>query len=554
MHGLMFGGFRVGQTYVRLASHDKTDEREKQFTDKPRFAGMQSIPDLYRAFGQHRVATHLRRKGWDVECLDYMYYFTEDELREYVDKRITKDTVFIGVSIIFQLDEDAMRTFISLMAYVRKKYPWVKFVAGGVKAYCITCLPNADYYIAGSGEYAMDALLGYLTNNNIAGGTQKPKMKKVAEGVEVIDGYDDYPCYPKRDAAISYEERDFIKPNEMLNIELGRGCRFACKYCSFPLLGLKGNMMRDEDSVHQELLENYERWGVYNYYITDDTVNDSKEKMKMVGNAVNRLPFQTQLHGYARGDLMIVHGKETWNDMIDAGFTSHSYGIESLNHESAKVMGKGMHPDKIKDGLLEIEEYFNKNSPYFYTGSLTMIAGLPFETFESLDATKTWLHKYWSNHTIAYLPLFLQPDDGGVIDDIDKNITNNFMDYGYTFEESPTVLNPMHRALLEQTIKTRETTNKHKTAKLNYWTHPSGDYDWFDCIDWCEDFNVEKYDTLGHNPTYCFQGQAVAMKEYHTPENFKHYYKADSWRHKLDEVNTMLDFLDNYKKEKMSYI
>jgi len=550
MHGLMFGGFRVGMMKNMFQKNKKertADRTSSKFGNA--YAGIQSIPDFYRAFGAHRVATYLRKQGWDIECLDYMYHFSDEELREYVDKRITKDTVFIGVSVIFQLDRDSAAQFVRLMEYIRKKWPWVKFVAGGVKSYCITCLPGVDYYIAGNGEYAMDALLGHLT-----AGKEKPIVKKSTTGLEIIDGYDDYPCYPKRDAAISYEDRDFIKPNEMLNIELGRGCRFACKYCSYPLIGLKGNQMRDGDSVHDELLENYERWGVKNYYITDDTVNDSKQKMKMVGDAVRRLPFQTQLHGYARADLLIRHGKETWDDMIAAGYTSHSYGVESFNYESAKVMGKGMPPEETKEGLLEVEEYFNKNSPYFYTGSMTMIAGLPFETFETLDASKDWLNKYWSNHTISYLPLFLQQDDGSIIDEIDNTITKNFIDYGYTFSNDITILNPIHRELYENTIMSRDGLNPEKKRMFNYWIHPSGDYDWFDALEWVEDFLAEKYMRLGHDPTYCFQGQPVAMKEYETPENFKHYYKADSWRYKLDEVGTMMEFLDNYKKEKLSYI
>ena len=55
-----------------------------------------------------------------------------------------------------------------------------------------------------------------------------------------------------------------------------------------------------------------------------------------------------------------------------------------------------MNPEKVKEGLLEVEEYFNKNTDTFYTGSLTMIAGLPYESFETLDNGKEWLNKYWN--------------------------------------------------------------------------------------------------------------------------------------------------------------
>ena len=534
MHGLMFGGFHSSNYY-----DDDDSSNQKPY-------GLY-IPDYYRSFGNHRIATHLRKQGWDIECLDYMYMFSYDELVSYVDKRITKETVFIGVSVIFMLDYSNTETFRKLMKYIRENYSWVKFIVGGVKSYCITCIPDADYYIAGNGEYAIESVLRY-----IMGRGEKPKTKIVSDtGVEIIDAIKDYPCYPKRDANISYEERDFIKPYETLNVELGRGCRFKCKYCSFPLLGLKGNMMRDEDSVYEELKENYEKWGVWNYYFTDDTVNDSKEKMKMLSNAVDKLSFQPQFNGYARADLLIRHGKETWDDMINAGFTSHSYGVESFNHESAKVMGKGMHPEEMKEGLLKIEEYFNAKSPYFYTGSMTMIAGLPFETFESLDNTKEWLNKYWSNHTVAYLPLFLQPDNGGVIDEIDENITSNFMDYGYTFEENPIIMNKNLSKAIDKNSEARK-FNKNKQFTLNYWVHPSGDYDWSDAIEWVEDF-IYTRNILGYRPTYCFQGSTIVMKEHETPKNLKEYYKADSKRHTLDDRKIFGEFVNKYKQEKLTY-
>ena len=40
----------------------------------------------------------------------------------------------------------------------------------------------------------------------------------------------------------------------------------------------------------------------------------------------------------------------------------HFYGIESFNHKSAKAIGKGMHPDKVKQGLIDVKNYFKEQS------------------------------------------------------------------------------------------------------------------------------------------------------------------------------------------------
>ena len=86
----MFGGLK--SSYFKFSSfYDNHNELSQK----------NGIPEYYRSFGNHRIATHLRKQGWDVECLDYIWTFSYDELTEYVDKRITKDTVFIGISVIF---------------------------------------------------------------------------------------------------------------------------------------------------------------------------------------------------------------------------------------------------------------------------------------------------------------------------------------------------------------------------------------------------------------------------------------------------------------------
>ena len=100
-----------------------------------------------------------------------------------------------------------------------------EFAAAGLK-------PDVDYYCAGSGEYALEAILEHEVNGG-------PSIKAtIWKQGQLINAYRDYPAHPKPDARISYEERDYIEPYETLNVEFARGCIFKCTYCSFPLIGL----------------------------------------------------------------------------------------------------------------------------------------------------------------------------------------------------------------------------------------------------------------------------------------------------------------------------
>lgn len=509
-HGLMFGNFGYRGDWVSV--------------------------EHYRAFGNHRIATHLRKQGWDVECLDYTSAFTQEELIAYLDSRITDRTVFIGISMIFFVDDKSHIDFIT--KHVRAKYPHVKIISGGVKYFAVSGI-DADFYVTGNGEYAMDAIVSYL-----AGHGEKPRMKEVSTGGYYIDAVQDYKCFPKRDAAISFEERDYIQPNETLNIEFARGCKFKCTYCSFPLIGLKGDMSRDEDSVYEEMLENYQRWGVTNYYITDDTVNDRPEKMAKMASAIRRLPFTPHLSGYARADLIITHGKETWDDMIDMGFTAHSYGVETLNHKSGKAVYKGMDPEKIKDGLLQVQDYFTNNCKNYYTGTMTMIAGLPYETFDSLDNTKKWLNTYWGNHGIYYLPLLIQEEKGTEFSDNYNKIGEDFLKFGYKYSSNvPDIIHPQIRRNIDHLEQMKE---KHGDIIYNnFWEHHSGDYDIVDMMEWIHEFFVERHHNK-MNSLHCFETIWSTMQ---TDRPQKDFYGRGVPQ--IDRNKNLNELIAKYKRNKL---
>ncbi len=516
---------------------------------------LDNSPDYYRSFGNHRVATYLRKKGWDIECLDYTFYMSDEEIRQYLDDRITTQTKFLGISLLFPLAYIQRNRLQGIVNWMKRSHPHVIIVVGGVKAFVLTEIGNVDYYCAGSGEYALEAILEHEVNGG-------PSIKAtIWKQGQLINAYRDYPAHPKPDARISYEERDYIEPYETLNVEFARGCIFKCTYCSFPLIGIKGNMDRCQQDLYEELLENWEKWGVKHYYITDDTVNDRVDKMEKVADAVRKLPFQPQFSGYARGDLMIRHGEKTWEDMIDIGFTAHSYGVETLNWKSGKAVGKGMNPEETKEGLLKIDEFMNKNMKenQYYSGSLTMIAGLPHESFASLEAGKEWLNKYWGHHSVAYLPLRINsPEEIATsteAENMDINNSDNFYNQGYKFEyiepnKKSHVYIHDHRVkeavggLLQAKQYMKGTRGK---IPWNFWVHPSGEYDYIDMIGWTYEWMDDRI-AQGSYATYCFETNVVTAQHKDYPKNVRHHFK----QYPLEtDASNMHQFIIDYINKKL---
>lgn len=356
---------------------------------------------MYRSSGAHRIATHLRQQGWDCEVIDFVDYWELEELKELVDSRVDEHMKFFGFSFLFN-NADAENKIRDLCYWIREKYPQIVLMSGGQ-----TMLPDMkhfDYHIAGYGEYALDALLKYLFSNG-----EKPKFDIVrSKGkTKIINALHMYPAYPFKDATIFYEKRDFIEPGEWGMIEFTRGCKFKCLYCNYPILGVKEDHTRDAESVRNQLLRNYNEFGIENYIVSDETFNDHTEKIIKFADVVDTLPFKPYFSGYIRADLLISR-KQDWEHLLRMGFLGHFYGVETFNAKSGKVIGKGMNPDKVKEGLVEVKKYFTQKSDGMYRAIIAMIGGLPYETMESLNETSEWFRRNWKDQVAMANTLEIQ--------------------------------------------------------------------------------------------------------------------------------------------------
>lgn len=130
-----------------------------------------------------------------------------------------------------------------------------------------------------------------------------------------------------------------------------------------------------------------EKFGVTHYIFTDDTYNDSAQKVEDLYNHVySKLPFKITFTTYLRLDLLITY-PHTAEILKDSGLKSAIFGIETLNAQSAKAIGKGMNPMK------QIEFLQKHRDTYFSGINLTSgwIVGLPYETKQTVLQFAKWL-------------------------------------------------------------------------------------------------------------------------------------------------------------------
>ena len=364
------------------------------------FTGYERTGGLERVSGAYRLATVLRREGWDVEVIDFFYWWKLDHLKELIKQRSQGSAInWIGFSctwINYATDEFQSRINDFLM-WVKQNYPNIITMAGGQNpSLHFPMYTNVDYVIAGYGEIAMPQVLKHIYSNG--------KIKGIPrKNGWYVDANSFYPAWPISDLSIEYEPRDFIHPGETLALEFSRGCKFSCAFCNFPILGVKEDTTRDLKILEAELKRNYDQYGVTNYQVADETLNDRDEKLAKIGKIVKDSGIDFNFNAFIRADILFSRPQQL-ELLAEAGVWGHYYGIESLNHESAKSVGKGMHPDKIKQGLIDTETYFNTHLGKF-RGTVSLIYGLPHETKETaLDGIR-WLENNWSNQSVVAFPL-----------------------------------------------------------------------------------------------------------------------------------------------------
>lgn len=390
-----------------------------------------------RNSGAHRIATHLRSHGWDIEVIDFADMWSFEELKEVARQRVTPKTKFFGISQFGYNDYGSSPDGVQFMSWVKQTYPDIKIILGAQlidRAY-----PHVDYVVSGYAEVSIMVLLKYLFGNSIV-----PPIMREFRGIKYIDSQNDYIAHPWNDCSIYYQDNDYIMPNEWGVTEFSRGCKFACKFCTSTILGVKSKTIRDVENVEKELLYNYNKYGITNYFITDPTFNTESDKITAYADLVERLPFTPYFSGFIRPDLLVKR-KQDREELLRMNFLGHFYGVETFNEKASKYIGKG-NPEMVKNGLIEVKDFFmSRNNKY--RGLVNLIAGLPYEDKQSLESTIEWVKQNWKGQSARMNALMIQSEDHP----FPSQLSMEYAKLGY--RQSAKTIEDMHTDELVQIFK-----------------------------------------------------------------------------------------------------
>lgn len=385
------------------------------------FSDVNGALGFSRYAGPYRIATELRQHGFSVQVIDFFASYSISTLENLLKLHVDTSTLFVGFSATlwtksvsdkeitdsFTNGNKSLRSIIvdgfvplfpqeeqfinELFLQIRSRNPKCKIVVGGYKAGNYHRNNKVDYWILGQGENSALALANHLYHNT--------PLKGVSTEWGVIITDKIYPYSGFNQSQIIWDKSDHLFNNENLPIETARGCVFKCSFCAFNMNGKKfGDYTKEADILRNELIYNFENYGIKEYMISDDTLNDSMQKVEYLYNIISSLPFKIEFSAYARLDVLGTN-LEMAPMLQEMGMKSVEFGIETMNKETGKHIGKQGDPDKIINALTELKNIWNDNV-YMAAG---FILGLPYEDEKSLRKTMEWL--YTDNNPLTGIQL-----------------------------------------------------------------------------------------------------------------------------------------------------
>ena len=333
--------------------------------------------------GPYRLRTHLANAGYGIEVVDYLEHWTDDEIMEVISDRYGRGMLFVGFSVTFGGNVEP-----EILSRIRGRWPDLRIIIGGSS-------PNENIYAKQKRfqglvdglfyGHAENALLEYI--RHLAGEQNRFRWHgEIGNGTMYAMSQEDIPYDDTDDLSISWQDGDPVHYVKALPIEISRGCIFKCKFCNYRLTGKKKfDYIRGVDNLADEFKRNHDMYGIRTYMFSDDTFNDSNHKLDMVAKAIARSGVDITFSAYIRYELL--HRRPEQIGMLaDMGMHAAVVGVESMNENARKAIGKGLDNDELMDVLGRL-----KASKRDLLVNTNFIIGLPEDSIDSILAAGDWL-------------------------------------------------------------------------------------------------------------------------------------------------------------------
>jgi radical SAM superfamily enzyme YgiQ (UPF0313 family) len=404
------------------------------------------IPDalIQRSIGPYKVAHWIRKHGFNTQVIDFVDRMKEDTLVSITKKFISHETLVLAISTTFLCErlhlfsngsnELINESVLNALRQIKAEFPKIKIILGGYKSEKLSGWGVVDATIMSYTESSEDIFLEYL--NSLKYNSEPPRSQIIFPSFDKKRKHRLW-FFEARKKVYSIELDDFkftnqdcILENEPLPLDISRGCIFSCKFCQYPHLGKKKfDYVRHFSLIKEEIEYNYKNFKTKNYYILDDTFNDTEFKLKEFYKITEQLDFKINFVSYLRADLL-DRFKDTPYLLKESGLISAFHGIETFNQESSKIIGKAWSGKHAKTFIPELTHNIWKDEVLVHCH---FIVGLPFDTPDDILKTADWAVSE-NIHHVYFDPLGLYGVDNKSSKwSIESEFDKNSELYGFKF-------------------------------------------------------------------------------------------------------------------------
>jgi radical SAM superfamily enzyme YgiQ (UPF0313 family) len=343
---------------------------------------MENQVPLINCLGILALSSSLKRENIEVDILDLSRFAIgaasdfDPLIEDIVESVLSSNPHVLGLSTM----SNNLVIALEICQRVKKDHPEIVTILGGpgasfIAREIISLFKQIDIVIRGEADLTFPELIKHMQAGNIT----KPIRGVVGRNEEEIsdNGWPE-PVLDLDSLPIPNYELccDDIDNDEAVNLEVGRGCPFACVFCSTSSFFQRKFRVKSVNRVLEEIRLIQKTFGKRRVKMNHDLLTYNREYILSLCYELSRLDPLIEWGCSARLDTL---DKDLLRRMKQAGCDRIYIGIEALTNRMQRKINKRLNLTKLDD-ILEIAIELN------FTMILSFIIGIPDETSAEIDA------------------------------------------------------------------------------------------------------------------------------------------------------------------------
>lgn len=380
------------------------------------------------------LSTILKQKGVSVEIASFYKFGNIDCFDEFITNAINLLVSSNPKIISFYTRCDVYHIYIRIIQRLKKVRPDIYIVFGGPQSDMsaedtLKEIPEVDFICRGEGETTIYPFFSSLLEGNpdksVKGLAYKENDTIIMNPLpELIENLSILPVIDY--SLVNSETINSVSKTSMFSVDVGRGCPFACTYCSTKSFWQRKYRLKSPEKIAEEIIEIHKRFGITNFRFSHDMFTMNKKRVIETCKLLKKLDFEISWYCSARADCL---DQELIDVMADAGMKRIFIGIETGSERMQKIIQKNLKLGPVL-GLLK----YIHNKGIQITASF--IYGFPQENEDDISKTLSLIMKIQAipnievqKHLCAFFPgteLVQQYGDKLEPADVSSNATGDF--------------------------------------------------------------------------------------------------------------------------------